>query len=102
MDIVVIGDRNTATSFRLSGVKKVYGDDEGRQDLKQILSDEANGIVIVTERFAEDNRRLIDDHKESKRMLPIIVEVPDTSGPIERKEDPIRELIRRAIGADIQ
>jgi vacuolar-type H+-ATPase subunit F/Vma7 len=34
-------------------------------------------------------------------MTPIVVEVPDVSGPVEREVDPIRELIKRAIGADV-
>ena len=101
MEIVVIGDQHTVTGFSLAGVKRVYGAEDGKQSLKKILSDDTVGVLIVTERFAEENRRVVEEHKSSKRMAPIVVEVPDVSGPVERKVDPIRELIRRAIGTDV-
>jgi len=84
MEVVVIGEKNTITGFSLAGVKRTYLPEDG-----------------MTERFAEDNRKAIEDHQSSKRVTPIIVEVPDITGPIEREVDPIRELIRRAIGADV-
>jgi vacuolar-type H+-ATPase subunit F/Vma7 len=30
------------------------------------------------------------------------VEIPDKSGPIEKKVDPIKELIRKAVGVEIK
>ncbi len=101
MEVVVIGEQNTITGFRLEGVKRTYLPDEGKENLKEILSEAGLGVLILTERFAEDNRKAIEDHQSSKRVTPIIVEVPDITGPIEREVDPIRELIRRAIGADV-
>ena len=102
MKIVFIGDQDTVTAFRLAGVKQIYNADEGRQNLKQIFADDGTGVVIMTERFAEENRRAVDEHKSSKRITPIVVEVPDMAGPLEREVDPISELIRRAIGAEVQ
>jgi V/A-type H+/Na+-transporting ATPase subunit F len=101
MHIVAIGDHNTVTAFRLAGVAHVHDMDQGRSELRSILADDQVGIVIVTERFAQDNQQVIDSHKTSKRITPIIVEVPDSTGPIDRKADPISELIRRAVGADV-
>ncbi len=102
MEIVVIGDQHTVTGFRLAGIKKTYGTEDGKENLKKILSDEAVGVLILTERFADDNRGTVEDHRSSKKMTPIIVEVPDVSGPVDRAVDPIRELIKRAIGADVK
>jgi len=101
MEVVVIGEQNTITGFSLAGVKRTYLPDEGKENLKDILSEDGLGVLVLTERFAEDNRKAIEDHQSSKRVTPIIVEVPDVTGPIEREVDPIRELIRRAIGADV-
>ena len=101
MEVVVIGEQNTITGFSLAGVKRTYLLDEGKENLKDILSEDGLGVLVLTERFAEDNRKAIEDHQSSKRVTPIIVEVPDVTGPIEREVDPIRELIRRAIGADV-
>jgi V/A-type H+-transporting ATPase subunit F len=101
MEVVVIGEKNTITGFSLAGVKRTYLPDDGKENLKSILAEDGLGVLILTERFAEDNREAIEDHQSSKRVTPIIVEVPDVTGPIERAVDPIRELIRRAIGADV-
>ncbi len=54
MEIVVIGDQHTLTGFSLAGVKRVYGKDEGKENLKKILSDDTAGVLIMTERFAEN------------------------------------------------
>lgn len=101
MEIVVIADEHSATAFRLAGVRRVYEAGNGALDLHALLAEDTVGLVIMTERAADENRKTIDDHKSSKRITPIVVEVPDVSGPIEREVDPIRELIRRAIGADV-
>lgn len=102
MEIVAIGDVDTTTAFKLAGVTAVYPDDDGRGRLPQILADDAVGVLILTERFAQEHQRLLEEHKASRRLTPIVVEVPDIRGPIQRESDPIRELIRRAIGADIK
>lgn len=101
MDVVVIGEQNTITGFRLAGIKRTYLPEAGKDHLKNILAEDGIGVLILTERFAADNRKEIEDHQASKRVTPIIVEVPDIDGPVERDIDPIRELIRRAIGADV-
>ncbi|MCP4716985.1 MAG: V-type ATP synthase subunit F [Deltaproteobacteria bacterium] len=102
MEIVGIGDEHTATGFRLAGVGRILTFEDGAAELQTILKDEQVGVLIVTERFAEENRKAVDDHKDSKRITPIVVEVPDVNGPIEREADPISELIKRAIGAEIK
>jgi V/A-type H+-transporting ATPase subunit F len=101
MEVVVIGEKNTITGFSLAGVKRTYLPEDGKENLTGMLAEDGLGVLILTERFAEDNRKAIEDHQSSKRVTPIIVEVPDITGPIEREVDPIRELIRRAIGADV-
>jgi len=101
MELVVIADEHTATAFRLAGVRRVYDAGAGEEQLQSLLGEDGLGMMIVTERVADQHRRIIDDHKASRRMTPIVVEVPDVEGPVEREIDPIRELIRRAIGADV-
>jgi V/A-type H+-transporting ATPase subunit F len=102
MEIAVIGDENTVTGFRLAGIKRTYGLEYGKENLKKIMTDETVGVLIVTERFVEENPHIITERKSLKRMTPIIVEVPDCSGPVDRGFDPIKELIKRAIGTDIK
>lgn len=102
MDIVVIGDQHTLTGFRLAGVTKAYGIKEGKENIHKILTDDAVGVLIMTERFAEENHMLIEGHLSSKKMTPIVVEIPDVSGPIPKEVDPIKELIKRAIGTEVK
>ena len=102
MEIVAIGDEHTVTGFRLAGITRAYETEGAAKTIKEILAEENVGVVIMTERFAEAHRSLVEEHKASKRIMPIIVEVPDSAGPITREVDPIRELIRRAIGTDVK
>jgi len=102
MDIVFMGDAHTATAFRLAGLKRVYEEDEAGKQIESVLADAGVGIVIVTERFAGANRSVLETHRSSKKITPIIVEVPESSGYREEKPDPIQELIKRAIGTDIK
>ncbi len=101
MNIVFIGDKDTGTGFRLAGLKNVFTAQYGQENLKALLSDDSTGIIIVTERFAESNRAVINDHKASKRQIPLIVEIPDIKGQMENRRDFISELIKRAVGTDI-
>jgi len=101
MELVVVAEEHTATAFRLAGVRRVYDAGAGEEQLQGLLAEDGVGMVIVTERAADRHRRIIDEHKASKRITPIVVEVPDVGGPVQRDVDPIRELIRRAIGADV-
>ncbi|MHC1579472.1 MAG: V-type ATP synthase subunit F [Candidatus Alkanophagales archaeon] len=102
--IAVIGDPDTATGFRLAGVERVYEVSE-EEDVSEILSGlekEGVSIIIVTERIAERNRERIKEMNARKKgVAPIIVEIPDKRGPIE-KVDMISELTKRAVGIVIR
>ena len=66
MEVVVIGEQNTVTGFSLAGVKRTYLPDEGKENLKDIFLESGVGVLILTERFAEDNRKIIENHQASK------------------------------------
>lgn len=102
MDIVVIGDEDTRTGFKLSGVTRTYPGEEIKVQLIEMLQDDSIGIIMITERYAEENKEVLDRaRKDKKRLTPVIVEIPDSTGPITRETDPLQELIRRALGAQI-
>ncbi len=104
MKIVVIGDSTTVTGFRLAGVKKGYVAEEV-EDAKKVLNEVARdsevSLIILTERLAQELRKEISYLTES-RVTPLIVEIPDKFGPIEGKVDPIKELVRKAVGVEIK
>lgn len=103
MKIGVVGDSTTVTGFRLAGVKDAYEVEAGRAAgvLKELFKDENIGLIIISERIAEQIRRDIDRLTEGK-VTPLIVEIPDKKGAIEKKIDPIKELIKRAVGVEIK
>ncbi|MFO7791741.1 MAG: V-type ATP synthase subunit F, partial [Candidatus Saliniplasma sp.] len=59
------------------------------------------GVVLLSERIAEDIRDEMDRISEEKELYPVIIEIPDKKGPLEDKEDPLNKKIRRAVGIDI-
>lgn len=102
MEIVVIGDEDTRTGFKLSGVTRTYPGEEIKTHLMEMLQDDSIGIIMITERYAEENKEVLNRaRKDKKRLTPVIVEIPDSTGPITRETDPLQELIRRALGAQI-
>ena len=101
MEFAVIGDENVTTGFRLAGIKRTFSGKKAKALLPELLKDESIGVLVVTEKFAKENQRSIAEHRASHSIVPIIVEIPDVGGPMEGKRDPLQELIRRAIGAEI-
>ncbi len=110
--IAIIADKDTATGFRLAGISRIYefSEKEGEntathENLSRTLEKLANecSIIIITERLAEKVRGKIREINERKRgVSPIIVEIPDKRGAIEKEMDEISRLIKRAVGIAIK
>ena len=108
--IAIIADKDTATGFRLAGISRIYEFSEDESDstlenLSQTLEKLTNecSIIIITERLAEKVRGKIREINERKRgVSPIIVEIPDKRGAIEKEMDEISRLIKRAVGIAIK
>ena len=104
MKIFVIGDGTTVTGFRLAGVTHGFiteDHEEAKKKLLEIVNDRDIGLIILTEKLAEKLREEIKSISE-ERMSPLIVEIPDKFGPIEKKVDPLKELVKRAVGVEIK
>jgi V/A-type H+/Na+-transporting ATPase subunit F len=99
--IAVVADRGTVTGFELGGIKEVHAVENGEhaKEAIKMLADQGLPIIITTEKIGDEIREFIDKITKNK-TLPIIVEVPDKTGPIERAVDPIKELVKRAIGIE--
>ncbi len=107
--IAVIGDPETAAGFRLAGVKEVHeyppggGEDVARMLDK--LAMEGFAIIIITERFAAEARnrdKIREINAEKKGVMPIIVEVSDKKGTMEKEYGEMERLIKRAVGVAIK
>jgi V/A-type H+-transporting ATPase subunit F len=74
--------------------------EDAKSALSEVMQNEDIGVVIITERYAHSLREDIRRWREDKPLYPLLVEVQDKKGPVSR-EDPIRLLIKRAVGLDI-
>jgi V/A-type H+/Na+-transporting ATPase subunit F len=100
--IAIIGDQDTVTGFMLGGIKEGYPVDN-IEDAGKILEELVKkdySIIITTEKIGDDLREKINI-LTSERALPMIIEIPDKTGSIERETDPLRELIKRVIGVEM-
>jgi len=106
MEIALIGDRHTVYGFRLAGIRKTFLMEEIRKGgireiLKELFSDNI-GIILVTEKVAEEIRNILEEvDRFRKGIVPIILEIPDSGGPLISKVDPMRKLIKRTVGFEI-
>ncbi|RZN44369.1 MAG: V-type ATP synthase subunit F [Methanophagales archaeon ANME-1-THS] len=107
--IAVIGDSDTAAGFRLAGIKEVYEySSEAGEEVARVLDKltrEAVAIIIINERIAADARtraKIKEINEKKKGVIPIIVEVPDKKGPMEKELDEIGQLIKRAVGLAVK
>ncbi len=103
MKIVTIGDLETVVGFRLAGVKEGYVVENSKEALKKIeelIKDNEIGLIIINERFMMDIRKDVEALLEG-REKPLIVDIPDKKGAIERV-DVIKELTRKAVGIEIK
>jgi V/A-type H+-transporting ATPase subunit F len=104
LKIAVIADRDTALGFALTGIKDLYAVDnreEAKSALTSVMQNSDIGVVIITERYAHSLRGDIARWREERPLYPLLVEVSDKKGKMSR-EDPIRILIKRAVGLDIK
>lgn len=103
MRIALIAEKNTATCFKLSGLRDVYSvgsADEAANILSSLLEDSNLAFVLVTERLIDQVRHVIG--KAAERKYPMIIPIPDTLGPAEAKTDFVVELIRRKAGIEVK
>ena len=100
--IAIIADQDTVTGFMLGGIKEGYQveDTEQAGKILEELVGKDYSIIITTEKIGDELRDKIDN-LTSERALPMIIEIPDKTGSIERETDPLRELIKRVIGVEM-
>ena len=99
--IAVMADPDTVTGFMLGGIKDGFPVDnmeEAGEKLEELQKEYS--IIITTEKIGDYFRAAIDK-MSSEGALPMIIEIPDKSGLIDRESDPIRELIKRVIGVEM-
>jgi vacuolar-type H+-ATPase subunit F/Vma7 len=106
MDIALLGDRYTVHGFRLAGIRRTFLIDEARTgDIRGLLRKLFSGeiaLLLITERVAEQFQELLEEATRFKKgITPILVEIPDSRGPLVTRPDPIRALIKKTVGFEI-
>ncbi len=101
--IAIIGDADTVVGFRLAGILKASVPSDSaaaRRALIGYSQDPDVSLVIITERLAEQIRDAIEEI--TTKPYPVIVEIPDKRGRLEERENPLRRLVKRAIGVELE
>jgi vacuolar-type H+-ATPase subunit F/Vma7 len=82
--IYIIGDMDTVSAFRLSGVEGVIaGRDDAPSRLEEVIREGAAGIVMMTSDLAEDLQERITQVNLAMEG-PVVIEIPgidETGGP---------------------
>ena len=100
MSIFVIGDENTVLGFALVGVDGAVVEslEEARSTLDEALQSEGMQIVLITENWAAQMRKKVDQLK-MEAVEPLVLEIP---GPESAPSGPsLRELVRQAVGVGL-
>ena len=99
--IALLGDRETAAYFRVSGLRRsryVKDRAEAERVLTQLLSDSSISLVLVTEPVMEWVQPvLVKHHKE----YPVVVSIPTKKGP-KSSTDTLAELVKRTVGVELK
>ena len=102
-EIAVVGDLETVTGFALAGVRRGHVHERKGETLAkfdELFADESVGIVIVTYPVADELGSELEEKLRRKKMLPIVLKVPDNTGAVP-EVDELRELIKRTVGAEV-
>ena len=101
MKIAGLLDKDTATAFRLAGIKDIYiPKDDTLKKWDEMIQRNDIGLILITERISEDIKKKINDFR-LKNTIPIIIEIPDKHGRITDHIDYISNLIKKAVGVDL-
>lgn len=103
LKIIAIGDRDMVVGFKLAGISsalEVKNPEEAKAALKDAFQRRDTGIILISERLAEELRSFISKLVEGAN-LPIIVEIPGKEGT-RTGGDVIKELVKKAVGIEIK
>jgi V/A-type H+-transporting ATPase subunit F len=105
--LAVVGDEDTVIGFGLAGIKNliIVKKDTDKLEIinsiKGLIKTPDLGFIIITQQIAESVRAELERMKQEKSLYPILIELPDKRGELPERVDPIRLLIKRAIGMEV-
>ena len=101
MKIFLIGDETTVLGYSLAGIHGVVVNnaEEAAEALETATQDPDMGIVLITQRMAAEVQPVVDEAK-LKMATPIVLEIPDRSGPVADREAAL-DIVQRLIGIKV-
>jgi V/A-type H+-transporting ATPase subunit F len=98
--LAVIGDIDSVVLFKAVGAEvfPVTSADEAGDVLVR-LADEQYAIVCITEQFGDELLPLVERY--SDRPAPAVVFIPSNKGSTGTGMARLREIVKKAVGADI-
>ena len=101
MKYYVVADEFTVLGFSLAGVEGaiVSDEDETRAAYQMAVENPDVGVLIITERYADLIRPLVDELLFADRF-PLVLEIPDGEGPLAGKPT-LKEMVHQAIGVSV-
>lgn len=102
--IAVVGDQDTVTGFALAGATYACvhtTKEETMGKLGEFITSDEIGLVLITHRVAEELGHDFLWMIRTKRLLPLVLRIPDKTGYVS-KVDELREIIKRTVGVEIR
>ncbi|MGA1795454.1 MAG: V-type ATP synthase subunit F [bacterium] len=101
MRFYTIGDKDTVAGFSLVGIEGcvAHSRSDALRALKQALNTKDIGIILITEKLAEEIRPAIDELL-SQRKCTLILRIPDMNGALDCGRN-IEEFVLSAVGVKV-
>ncbi|MCJ7455152.1 V-type ATP synthase subunit F [Candidatus Bathyarchaeota archaeon] len=99
--IALLGDRETATYFRISGLRRskyVKDRPEAEQAFAKFLADDSISLILVTEPVMEWVQPLVAKHRKE---YPLVMAIPTKKGP-KSTVDTLAQLVKRTVGIELK
>ena len=99
--IALLGDRETATYFRISGLRRskyVKDRADAEKALAKFLSDDSISLILVTEPVMEWVQPLVAKHRKE---YPLVMAIPTKKGP-KSTVDTLAQLVKRTVGIELK
>jgi V/A-type H+/Na+-transporting ATPase subunit F len=100
--IAIIGDGDTVIGFRMVGVTETSiskSAEETKKKLLEYFRDPRMGLILISERLASEVEDTILEL--SQAPVPVILLISDRLGSTGTREAVLKELIRKAVGIEI-
>jgi len=102
-ELSVIADKETATYFRIAGIKNSFiaeNELDAKKALEDLYLNPSISLIIVTQEVFEWIQEKLKEIKNAKEH-PIIVAIPGKKGKVPKAEL-ISELIKKTVGVEIK